>query len=70
MAMVLVVLLTTRVTAAMVLVDHRVTSSSSDEPAVERERRHEGDRQRERQAPMLGIVRQVGRPNNISPRQN
>jgi hypothetical protein len=51
MAMVLVVLLATRVTAAMVLVDHRVTSSSSDEPAVERERRHEGDRQRERQAP-------------------
>src|SRR5215212_3731799 len=51
MAMVLVVLLATSATAAMVLVDHRVTSSSSDEPAVERERRHEGDRQRERQAP-------------------
>ena len=43
MAMVLVVLLATAVTAAMVLVDHRVTSSSSDEPAVGRKSRHEGD---------------------------
>ena len=47
----MIVLAMVIVLAVVVLVDYRVTLATGDEPAVDRERRYEGDRQRERQAP-------------------
>ena len=46
-----VVVVVVLVPSVVVLVDHRVSPAADYEPAVDREGRHEGDRQCERQAP-------------------
>jgi hypothetical protein len=46
----MLVVLVSSAMAAVVLVDHRVSLATRDEPAVDREGRHESDRQGERQA--------------------